>query len=339
MQIKVLITGAAGFIGFHLAHRLLSDGATVIGIDNINDYYDTKLKEDRLELLSGEPDFTFHKTDLKDGDALSAVFAAHRPDCVVNLAAQAGVRYSIEDPHAFMDSNMTGFLNVLEACRRYPVKHLLYASSSSVYGGNTIVPFSTRHNVDRPVSLYAATKKANELMAHSYSHLFRIPSTGLRFFTVYGPWGRPDMAYYTFAKDILEGTPITIFNNGEMQRDFTYVDDVVEAILRLIGKPPVPKEDPAELSGDPSVSTAPYKIYNIGNRNATPLLDFIAALEAALGKKAVRQFAGMQPGDVTFTCADTTDLEQDIGFQPSTSIEEGLSRFARWYRSYHGIDE
>lgn len=335
----VLVTGAAGFIGFHLARRLLSDGVGVIGVDNINDYYDTGLKEDRLALLASQPGFAFYRTDLMDGEALAGIFAAHRPDRVVNLAAQAGVRYSIDAPRDFLDSNVIGFLNVLEACRAYPVSHLLYASSSSVYGGNTEAPFSTRHNVDRPVSMYAATKKTNELMAHTYSHLFRIPSTGLRFFTVYGPWGRPDMAYCSFAKNIFEGKPVTLFNNGDMQRDFTYVDDVVEAIVRLLDRPPRPAEDPAELAGDPSISTAPYKIYNIGNRTATPLADFIDALEAALGKKAVRQFAGMQPGDVAYTCADTSDLERDIGFQPCTSIREGLACFADWYRRYYGQKE
>jgi UDP-glucuronate 4-epimerase len=330
---KILITGAAGFIGFHLSNLLLSKENMVIGIDNLNNYYDLELKKDRLDILKQNDQFTFHKIDLKDKDSLDYLFESVRPDYVVNLAAQAGVRYSIENPYAYVDSNLIGFINVLEACRNYPVKHLLYASSSSVYGGNKKVPFSTSHNVDHPVSLYAATKKANELMAHTYSHLYGIPTTGLRFFTVYGPYGRPDMAYFSFTKDILDGKPIKIFNNGNMERDFTYIDDIIKGIERLIKKVPEPNENWDEE--DISTSFAPYKIYNIGNNKPVKLMHFISVLEAAIGKKAEKIFMEMQPGDVQKTYADVSDLSRDTGFKPDTSIENGLKRFADWYMNYY----
>ncbi len=332
---KILITGAAGFIGYHLAKRLLADGVEVIGIDNLNDYYDPRLKEARVERLKRHDGFSFFRVDLKEKTEIDQLFESHRPEVVVNLAAQAGVRYSIENPYAYVDSNLIGFVNILEACRHYPVKHLLYASSSSVYGGNTVVPFSTEHQVDHPVSLYAATKKSNELMAHTYSHLYGIPTTGLRFFTVYGPWGRPDMAYFSFTKSIMEGKPIKVFNFGKMERDFTYVDDIVEGINRLINLPPQANKEWNEESGLLSESTAPYKIYNIGNNQPVTLEHFISSLEAALGKEAEKIYMEMQPGDVLRTYADVTDLEEKIGFKPQTTIEEGLAEFVDWYRSYY----
>lgn len=336
---KVLITGVAGFIGFHLANLLLSDNHQIIGIDNLNDYYDQTLKEDRLAILRKQRNFVFHKVDLKDKPSLDQIFETTKPDYVVNLAAQAGVRYSITNPYAYLDSNLIGFMNILEACRSYPVKHLLYASSSSVYGGNKIVPFSTSHNVDHPVSLYAATKKANELMAHTYSHLYKIPTTGLRFFTVYGPYGRPDMAYFTFVQDILAGKPIKVFNHGEMERDFTYIDDIVESISLLITKVPIADENWDEKRDTISTSFAPYKIYNIGNNDPVNLMRFISILEDQLGKKAEKVFLDMQPGDVIKTYADVSDLERDIGFKPGTSIEEGLGRFISWYKRYYKIND
>lgn len=336
---KVLITGVAGFIGFHLANLLLSDNHQIIGIDNLNDYYDQTLKDDRLAILRKQRNFVFHKVDLKDKPSLDQIFETTNPDYVVNLAAQAGVRYSITNPYAYLDSNLIGFMNILEACRSYPVKHLLYASSSSVYGGNKIVPFSTSHNVDHPVSLYAATKKANELMAHTYSHLYKIPTTGLRFFTVYGPYGRPDMAYFTFVQDILAGKPIKVFNHGEMERDFTYIDDIVESISLLITKVPIADENWDEKRDTISTSFAPYKIYNIGNNDPVNLMRFISILEDQLGKKAEKVFLDMQPGDVIKTYADVSDLERDIGFKPGTSIEEGLGRFIRWYKRYYKIND
>lgn len=335
---KILITGAAGFIGFHLSKKLLEQSHQVIGIDNLNNYYDPKLKESRLEILSQNDNFKFDKVDLKDKKNVEKIFDKYRPEYVINLAAQAGVRYSIENPSAYVDSNLIGFMNILEACRNYPIKHLLYASSSSVYGGNKVTPFSTNHNVDHPVSLYAATKKSNELMAHTYSHLYGIPTTGLRFFTVYGPYGRPDMAYFSFTNAILKGNPIKIFNHGKMERDFTYIDDIVEGITKLIDKVPKENKDWDESKDDLSASFAPYKIYNIGNNKPVPLMRFINALESALGKESEKIYIDMQPGDVQRTYADISDLEQDINFKPSTSIEDGLARFIEWYKEYYHID-
>jgi UDP-glucuronate 4-epimerase len=334
---KILITGAAGFIGFHLSKKLLDQSYQIIGIDNLNDYYDPSLKQSRLEILGKYNNFNFHKVDLKDKIAVDNIFETCKPTHIINLAAQAGVRYSIENPYAYVDSNLVGFMNILEACRNYPVEHLLYASSSSVYGGNKVAPFSTNHNVDHPVSLYAATKKSNELMAHTYSHLYGIPTTGLRFFTVYGPYGRPDMAYFSFTKDILEGRPIKVFNHGKMERDFTYIDDIVEGVIKLIDRIPVAKEDWDESRDDLSESFAPYKIYNIGNNSPVPLMRFINALEAALGKEAEKIYMDMQPGDVLRTYADVTDLERDIGFKPSTSIEDGIKRFVDWYKEFYRV--
>ncbi|MDX9918121.1 MAG: NAD-dependent epimerase [Gudongella sp.] len=334
---RILITGAVGFIGFHLSKELLNKSFRIIGIDNLNDYYDTHLKESRLKQLYKHDKFEFYKIDLEDKEEIYKIFKKYKPDYVINLAAQAGVRYSIENPYAYVDSNLIGFMNILEACRNYPVKHLLYASSSSVYGGNKVAPFSTNHNVDHPVSLYAATKKSNELMAHTYSHLYKIPTTGLRFFTVYGPWGRPDMAYFSFTKDIIEGRPIKVFNHGNMERDFTYIDDIVEGIVKLIDKVPAAKEDWDESVDDLSSSFAPYKIYNIGNNNPIKLMRFIKALESVLGKEAEKIYMDMQPGDVLRTYADVSDLERDIGFKPSTSIEDGLKKFVDWYREYYRV--
>ncbi|NOH16232.1 NAD-dependent epimerase [Clostridium cochlearium] len=337
MKQKILVTGAAGFIGFHLSSLLLKKDYQVIGIDNINDYYDVKLKEDRLHILKQNDNFTFHKIDLKDKEKIDNLFSKYKFDYVINLAAQAGVRYSIKNPYAYVDSNLIGFVNILEACRNNPVKHLLYASSSSVYGGNKVAPFSTNHQVDHPVSLYAATKKSNELMTHTYSHLYKIPTTGLRFFTVYGPWGRPDMAYFSFTKNILSGKPINVFNHGKMERDFTYIDDIVEGIYKLI--PLVPKANPTwdETKDDLSSSFAPYKIYNIGNNQPVKLMKFISVLEDKLGIKGNKNYMDMQPGDVLRTYADVSDLEKDIGFKPSTSIEEGLEKFVDWYKNYYNI--
>lgn len=335
MNMKILITGTAGFIGFHLASFLLNKDFKIIGIDNLNNYYDPTLKVDRLAILKQKNNFIFHKVDIKDKPSLENIFETYRPEYVINLAAQAGVRYSITNPYAYVDSNLIGFMNILEACRKYPVKHLLYASSSSVYGGNKVAPFSTNHNVDHPVSLYAATKKSNELMAHTYSHLYGIPTTGLRFFTVYGPFGRPDMAYFSFTKDILEGNPIKVFNHGKMERDFTYVDDIVEGIEKLIDKAPIANKEWDERVDDISTSFAPYKIYNIGNNNPVELMRFISALETALGKKAEKVYMDMQPGDVLRTYADVSDLERDISFKPSTTIETGLGKFVDWYKKYY----
>lgn len=336
---KILITGAAGFIGFHLSKKLLDNSYQIVGIDNLNDYYDPSLKQFRLEILGKYNNFNFHKVDLKDKAEVDNIFETYQPTHVINLAAQAGVRYSIENPYAYVDSNLTGFMNILEACRNYPVEHLLYASSSSVYGGNKVAPFSTDHNVDHPVSLYAATKKSNELMAHTYSHLYGIPSTGLRFFTVYGPYGRPDMAYFSFTKDILAGKPIRVFNHGKMERDFTYIDDIVEGIVKLIDKAPVANKEWNEIKDDLSTSFAPYKIYNIGNNNPVQLMRFINALESALGKEAEKVYMDMQPGDVLRTYADVSDLERDINFKPSTSIEDGLKKFVQWYEDYYKVEK
>jgi UDP-glucuronate 4-epimerase len=334
---KILITGVAGFIGFHLSQKLLKEGYQVIGIDNLNDYYDPGLKKARLEILGSHNNFCFHKVDLKDKAEVDNIFETYKPTNVINLAAQAGVRYSIENPYAYVDSNLIGFMNILEACRNYPVKHLLYASSSSVYGGNKVAPFSTNHNVDHPVSLYAATKKSNELMAHTYSHLYGIPTTGLRFFTVYGPWGRPDMAYFSFTRDIIAGKPIKVFNHGKMERDFTYIDDIIEGILRLIDKIPEANKDWDETKDNISTSFAPYKIYNIGNNQPVSLMRFINILEDKIGKVAEKIYMDMQPGDVLRTYADVSDLEKDIGFKPSTSLEQGLAEFVRWYKDYYNI--
>ncbi|MBI5471592.1 MAG: NAD-dependent epimerase [Ignavibacteriae bacterium] len=332
---KFLVTGAAGFIGYHLSERLLKDGHEVVGLDNLNDYYDVRLKEARLARLQGKPGFTFVKLDLADRDGMKRLFEEQKFDVVVNLAAQAGVRYSLVNPHAYVDANITGFLNVLEGCRHNEVKHLVFASSSSVYGANTKMPFSVHDNVDHPVSMYAATKKANELMAHTYAHLFRLPCTGLRFFTVYGPWGRPDMALFLFTKSILEGKPIDVFNNGHHQRDFTYIDDIIEGVVRVSDS--IPGSNP-HWSGDrpdPSSSLAPYRLYNIGNHTPVQLLHFIEAIEQALGKKATKNFLPMQPGDVPATYADVETLSREIGFAPATSIEAGIERFVNWYRVYY----
>lgn len=332
---KVLITGAAGFIGFHLSKLLIDSGCKVTGIDNLNDYYDVNLKHDRLAILKNYDDFSFYKMDLKDKTAIDDLFADSKFDYVINLAAQAGVRYSITNPYAYVDSNLIGFVNILEACRNNPVKHLLYASSSSVYGGNKAVPFSTNHNVDHPVSLYAATKKANELMAHSYSHLYKIPTTGLRFFTVYGPWGRPDMACFIFTKNIIEGKPIKVFNFGKMERDFTYVDDIVMGISKLISRIPEADENWNEEDGVLSTSFAPYKIYNIGNNKPVQLEKFISVLEDKIGIEAEKIYMEMQAGDVLRTYADVSDLERDIAFKPDTSIEDGIEKFVTWYKDYY----
>lgn len=333
----ILVTGAIGFIGYHLSSRLLSHSYNVIGIDSINAYYDPRLKYSRLERLKKHTNFDFCKVDIVDNKAVHDIIESTHPTYIVNLAAQAGVRYSIDNPYAYIDSNVIGFMNVLESCRKHPVKHLLFASSSSVYGGNKKAPFSTNHSVDHPVSLYAATKKSNELMAHTYSHLYGIPVTGLRFFTVYGPWGRPDMAYFSFTKDIIEGNPIKVFNHGKMERDFTYIDDVVEAIIKLIDMPPTSIKGWDETKDEMSSSFASYKIYNIGNNKPVQLMKFINTLEKIIGKEAKKVFTDMQPGDVLRTYADVSDLEKDISFKPSTSIEEGLEKFVEWYKSYYKV--
>lgn len=333
----ILVTGAAGFIGFHVAQKLLQAGRRVVGLDNLNSYYDPKLKEDRLNLLKNNPTFSFVKLDLADRSEMAALFAAHRFPVVIHLAAQAGVRYSIDSPHAYVDANLQGFANVLEGCRHNDCRHLLYASSSSVYGANTKLPFSVHDSVDHPISLYAASKKANELMAHAYSHLYRIPSTGLRFFTVYGPWGRPDMAMYLFAKAILDGHPIKLFNHGNMQRDFTYIDDVTEALVRLIDRAPTGRIERPEAAPDPGTSAAPWRVFNVGNNRPEELLKVVALLEKELGRTAHKDMLPMQPGDVPATYADIDDLVREVGFRPSTSIEEGIARFAAWYRDYHRL--
>lgn len=335
---EILITGTAGFIGFHLSRRLLAAGRTVVGIDNLNPYYDVRLKEDRLRILQENDAFRFIRLDIADREALSAFFAREKPRLVVHLAAQAGVRYSLTNPHAYLDSNLAGFLNILEGCRGIKAGHLVFASSSSVYGANTSMPFSVHDNVDHPVSLYAATKKANELMAHAYAALYKIPCTGLRFFTVYGPWGRPDMALFLFTRAILADQPIDVYNEGRMQRDFTYIDDIVEGIVRVMDRTPAP--DPAweGTHPDPATSFAPYKIYNIGNNQPVALLDFIATLEKRLGKKAKLNLLPMQPGDVPATYADVDGLMADVGFKPATSIGEGIRRFVDWYRDYYQLE-
>ena len=334
---KILVTGAAGFIGFHLSRRLLQRGDEVVGLDNLNDYYDVQLKRDRLAQLDGTSGFVFHKLDLVDREAITELCADQQFDVVVNLAAQAGVRYSLTNPHAYVDCNLVGFVNVLEACRHTGMKHLVYASSSSVYGANRTMPFSVHHNVDHPVSLYAATKKANELMAHTYSHLYGLPTTGLRFFHVYGPWGRPDMAAFLFTKAILEGRPIDVFNHGKMRRDFTYVDDIIEGVMRVADRIAQPNADWSGEQPDPASSVAPYKVYNIGNNRPVELMRMIETLEQCLGKQAEKNFLPMQPGDVPETFADIDDLSRDVGFRPETSIEDGLAKFVEWYREYYGV--
>lgn len=334
---KVLVTGAAGFIGSHLSRRLLSEGFEVIGIDNLNDYYDVNLKISRLDTIKQNENFSFFKVSMEDKESMENLFTEYKPNIVVNLAAQAGVRYSLENPHAYIEANIVGFTNILEGSRHNKVEHLIYASSSSVYGANTSLPFSVHDNVDHPMSLYAATKKANELMAHTYSQLYNIPTTGLRFFTVYGPWGRPDMALFMFTKNIIEGKAINVFNNGEMMRDFTYVDDIVESITRLIEKPATVNAEWSGKKPDPGTSYAPYKIYNIGNNSPVMLMDFIDAIEEKIGKKAIKNFMPLQDGDVPATYADVSDLYRDIDFKPKTNIKDGVSKFIDWYVEYYGV--
>mgnify|MGYP000977376692 CR=1 FL=1 len=332
---RILVTGAAGFIGFHLCQRLLARGNAVLGLDNLNSYYDVSLKQARLAQLTSLAGFRFVQTDLADRPAMERLFSVERFDTVIHLAAQAGVRYSLENPHAYVDSNLTGFMSILEGCRHTGAKHLVFASSSSVYGANTAIPFSVHQNVDHPISLYAATKKANELMAHSYASLFNLPVTGLRLFTVYGPWGRPDMAYFSFTKAILEGRPINIFNQGRMQRDFTYVDDIVEGIIRIADRPATANPAWSGSQPDPGTSFAPYRIYNIGNNKPVELLQFIEILEQQLGKIAQKNFQPMQAGDVPATFADIDELAAETGFRPATSLEDGIARFVAWFRSYY----
>jgi UDP-glucuronate 4-epimerase len=336
-QDPVLVTGAAGFIGFHVAHRLLSEGRAVVGIDNMNTYYDPALKDARRAELGRFEAFRFIKLDIADREATAAVFAQHKFAHVIHLAAQACVRHSLVDPHSYLDANLQGFLNILEGCRRNECRHLLFASSSSVYGANTSLPFSVHQNVDHPISLYAASKKANELMAHAYSHLFKIPATGLRFFTVYGPWGRPDMAMFIFASAIVEGRPIKLFNFGRMRRDFTYVDDVTEAVVRLVTRIPAPDPAWSGAAPDPGTSTAPWRIYNIGNNQSVEVTRVVELLEAAFGRSAAKELAPMQPGDVAETRADVDDLMRAVGFRPATPIEEGIRRFVDWYRGHYGV--
>ena len=337
---KIFVTGSCGFIGFHLCKKLLMNNETLIGIDNFNSYYDTNLKEARLKNLikiSNKDNFKIYRDDIKNSNVLKNIFQEFRPDFVVNLAAQAGVRNSIENPSEYIETNLVGFSNILECCRNHDTKHLIYASSSSVYGGNTSMPFSEKQSVDHPVSLYAATKKSNELMAHSYSHLYNIPATGLRFFTVYGPWGRPDMALFLFTKSILEGKSIKVFNHGKMLRDFTYVDDIVESINRIIYKPPTPDNTFDTNKPNPASSWAPHRIYNIGNSNPTPLMDYITEIENCIGVKAKKEFLPLQLGDVPATSSDCSELEALIGFKPKTSIHEGVQKFISWYRNFYGI--
>ncbi len=334
---KILVTGTAGFIGSHLAIRLLERGDEVIGVDNLNDYYDVRLKESRLERVKPYAGFTEVRADIQDREVMEEVFARHKPQRVVNLAAQAGVRYSLKNPYAYVDSNLLGFVNILENCRHHGVDHLVYASSSSVYGGNTRLPFSEHDNIDHPVSLYAATKKANELMAHTYSHLFALPTTGLRFFTVYGPWGRPDMALFLFTKAILEGRPIDVFNHGNMMRDFTYIDDIVEGVVRVLDRPAEANPAFDADQPDPGTSNVPYRVFNIGNNQPVKLMEYIEALEAALGMTAGKNFLPMQPGDVPATYADTSELDAWVGFKPNTPVRQGVARFVDWYRNYYRL--
>ena len=334
---KILVTGAAGFIGYHYCRSLLADGYDVVGIDNFNDYYDPALKHARLAELEGRPGFAFHTVDLADREAMEALFAASRFSIVVHLAAQAGVRYSISNPHAYVQSNLNGFLHILEGCRAQQVQHLVYASSSSVYGANERLPFSVNDNVDHPISLYAATKKSNELMAHTYAHLYGIPTTGLRFFTVYGPWGRPDMAYFKFTKAVLEGQPIEVYNHGDMRRDFTYIDDIVDGMRGIMERIAHANDAWNPAAPDAGSSRAPYRLYNIGNHRPEALMDFIAVIERATGRSANMTLLPMQAGDVRQTYADIDDLRRDIGFDPKTSIDEGIPRFVAWYRDYYGV--
>jgi UDP-glucuronate 4-epimerase len=335
--LRLLVTGAAGFIGMHVCKRLLGRGDSVVGLDNLNDYYDVSLKEARLAQLTEEERFSFVRLDLADREGMTALFARERFDVVVNLAAQAGVRYSLVNPHAYVEANLVGFMNVLEGCRHYAVKHLVYASSSSVYGANTALPFSVHDNVDHPLSLYAASKKANELMAHTYSHLYALPTTGLRFFTVYGPWGRPDMALFLFTRAILAGAPIDVFNHGQMRRDFTYIDDIVEGVVRVVDRPASPNPAWSGERPDPGSSAAPYRLYNIGNNQPVELMHLIEVLEAALGKAAVKNFLPIQPGDVPATYADVDALIDDVAFKPDTPIAEGVRRFVAWYREFYHV--
>ena len=337
MTKKILLTGAAGFIGYHVAKQLLEQGYQVIGLDNINNYYDIDLKQARINNLSGQPSFVFEKIDIADKDKLNTFVELYKPSIVIHLAAQAGVRYSIENPTAYIESNLVGFANILEIARNFEIEHLIYASSSSVYGANKKIPFSESDSVDHPVSLYAATKKSNELMAHTYSNLYNIPTTGLRFFTVYGPWGRPDMAYFSFTKSIYEGKPINVFNNGNMERDFTYIDDIVEGIIRLIDKIPESHNDWDYKNPDPATSFAPYRIFNIGNNQPVKLLDFISILEKLIGKEAKKNFLPMQPGDVKTTYANIERLQKLTGFKPQTPLNEGLKKFVDWYKNYYGV--
>ena len=335
---RILVTGAAGFIGYHLSKRLLSDGCQVVGVDNLGDYYDVQLKEDRLAQLRSDDRFQFYKDDLADQEALDTIFSNNQIEVVINLAAQAGVRYSLINPQAYVNSNLAGFVNILECCRHHDIKHLVFASSSSVYGANTTMPFSVHHNIDHPVSLYAASKKANELMAHAYSHLFELPCTGLRFFTVYGPWGRPDMALFLFTKAIIEGRPIQVFNHGDMQRDFTYIDDIIEGVVRVVQKIPRPDPNWSGANPDPGRSYKPYKIYNIGNNHPVQLNDFIKEIEKALGKVAKKEYLELQPGDVPATYADIDDLINEVGFSPATPISAGIKKFIDWYKDYYSIE-
>lgn len=339
MQKKILVTGAAGFIGFHLSKKLCSQNWQVVGLDNLNNYYDVKLKEDRLQILKSETNFKFYKVDLVDRAAIKQIFENEKFDYVIHLAAQAGVRYSLINPHSYVDSNLTGFINILEGCRHNEVKHLIYASSSSVYGANTKMPFSVHDNVDHPVSLYAATKKANELMAHTYSNLYKIPVTGLRFFTVYGPWGRPDMALFIFTKNIVEGKPIDVYNYGKMKRDFTYIDDIVDGIVKLIFHLPEPNPNWNGNNPDSATSFAPYALYNIGNNKPVELMHFIKIIEEQIDKKAKINFLPIQPGDVPATYADVDDLVKAVGFKPNTPIEIGIKNFIQWYKEYYKIDQ
>jgi UDP-glucuronate 4-epimerase len=335
--VKVLVTGAAGFIGMHVCERLLARGDEVVGVDNFNDYYEVSLKEARAARLTPHQNFRMVRMDISDRAGLIDLFASTQPDGVVNLAAQAGVRYSLKNPHAYADSNLVGFVNILEGCRNNGVKHLVYASSSSVYGGNTKLPFSEHDSVDHPVSLYAATKKANELMAHTYSHLFALPTTGLRFFTVYGPWGRPDMALFLFTRAILEGRPIDVFNHGKMQRDFTYIDDIVEGVIRILDRPPVANPDFDKLSPDPATSWAPYRVFNIGNNHPVELMTYIETLEQALGKVAQKNYLPLQDGDVQATSADVSELAEVTEFSPGVNVADGIARFVAWYRAYFSV--
>ena len=334
---KILVTGVAGFIGMHCAKILLDRGDQVIGVDNLNDYYDVGLKEARLDRLTTHDNFKFIKCGIEDNDSLAAVFSQEKPDRVTHLAAQAGVRYSLTNPHAYIDANVMGFTNILEGCRHNGISHLVYASSSSVYGDNKSLPFSEHDNIDHPISLYAATKKANELMAHTYSHLYSLPTTGLRFFTVYGPWGRPDMALFLFTKAILKGEAIPVFNKGQMIRDFTYIDDIVEGVIRVLDKPARANANFDQNVPDPATSAAPYRIFNIGNGNPVPLMEYIGALEQALGIEAIKDFLPIQPGDVPATSADTQELGAWVGFQPNTSVKDGVANFVEWYRWFYRV--